>query len=272
MNKRFKLFNVFILIFLLLYICMDGINVKSMDVMPQSNYSDEIKYIKYPINISESKPNLKVVFLTFDDGPSHNTKNILRILNDKGVKATFFVIGKKVEESPQIVRELKNNGMCILPHTYSHEYKIVYKSVDGYFNDLNKCKETIKKIVGVKDTPYVRMPGGSDNLVCSAQTLKNIKKRLCQNNMDYVDWNVSSSDAAGLNVPAMKLRENVKVECKNTKCAIILMHDSYYKETTTEALPEIIDNLKSQGYIFKTFDNITPYEIQTMKRIRVINR
>ncbi|WP_243108730.1 polysaccharide deacetylase family protein [Clostridium rectalis] len=215
----------------------------------------------------------KVAFLTFDDGPSgNNTPKILNILKQNNIKATFFVIGKEAERNPQVLKELNNSGMCILPHTYCHDYKIIYSSVENYFKDLEKCKNVIRKITGKSPEFYTRLPGGSDNLVCKAENLRSIRNRLNAKGIDYVDWNVSSGDATGNSVPTSTIKSNIVSQVGNSKTAVVLMHDGYYKTTTVEALPETIKSLKSQGFTFKTFDDLTPGERTKMIKMGVINR
>lgn len=218
-------------------------------------------------------PYKKEVFLTFDDGPCiNNTKKIMNILKENDVKATFFIVGRKGEENPKILKELSDNGMSIGIHTYSHNYKEMYKNVDAYMNDLNKCGDVIKKITGKDPIPFVRLPGGSDNLVASASSLKNIKNTLNIKGYKYVDWNVTSGDADSHKVPVEKIKSNVINRSKDKKISVVLMHDTYYKHFTVEALPDIIKHFKNEGFVFRTFDNLTEAEEKEMIRLGIINR
>ncbi|MBP1863066.1 peptidoglycan/xylan/chitin deacetylase (PgdA/CDA1 family) [Clostridium tetanomorphum] len=215
----------------------------------------------------------KIAFLTFDDGPSpNNTRKILKILKENDVKATFFIVGTKGEANPQILRELSNNGMCILPHSYSHSYKDIYSSSNSYFNDLNKCIDVIKRITGTAPLPYTRLPGGSDNLVSNPENLRTIRNKLNAKGIDYVDWNVSSGDASEETVTTSTIKNNVFNQCKNNNFSVILMHDTYYKNTTVEALPYTIKHLKEQGFEFRTFENLSAWERGTMINMGIINR
>lgn len=217
--------------------------------------------------------NPKEVFLTFDDGPCiNNTRKILKILKDNNVKATFFVVGIKGEENPQILKEISNSGMSIGVHTYSHEYSQMYKNTDAYFKDYDACQSVIKKITGRRPIIYVRMPGGSDNLVASKSNLENIKKSLNEKGLKYVDWNVSAGDAEIGKISADKIRQNIMTQCKDKRIAVILMHDTYYNSFTVEALPDVIKYLKREGFIFRTFDDLTPSEENKMVDLRVMNR
>jgi len=215
----------------------------------------------------------KEVFLTFDDGPCvNNTKKILKILRDNNVKATFFVVGVKGEENPQILKEINDSGMDIGIHTYSHNYKNVYRNLEFYLNDFQSCKNVINNIIGIDPISYIRLPGGSDNLVASKSNLISIKQKLKEKGIKYVDWNVSAEDAANGTISAEKVKETVIRQCQEKKLAVILMHDTYYGSFTVEALPEIINYLKGEGYLFRTFGELTPAEENIMERIGIVNR
>ena len=170
-----------------------------------------------------------------------------------------------------LVRQIHNSGMCILPHTYSHEYKI-YKSDEAYLDDLYKCSRVIKSITGEEIPYYTRLPGGSTNLIAGTFRNKRIREILKERGMNYVDWNVSSADAASERVAKERIRENVINQCKDKKLAVVLMHDSYYKTTTVAALPEIINYLKREGFVFRTFDDVTKEEEGEMVKQKILNR
>lgn len=213
------------------------------------------------------------VFLTFDDGPcENNTKEILKTLKDNNVKATFFVVGMKGEENPKILKKLSDNGMSIGIHTYCHDYKIVYKSLEEYIRDFEKCRTVIKNITGREPVSYIRLPGGSDNLVTSKSNLESIKRTLKDNGLKYVDWNVCAGDAESSKVTVEKVKKNIINQCKDKNFAVILMHDTYYKHFTAEALPEVIKYLQKEGFVFRTFDDLTPSEEKLMERMGILNR
>lgn len=224
-------------------------------------------------NVQNNYLSQKEVFLTFDDGPcENNTRRILEILNHNNVKATFFIVGIKGEENPQILKEISDSGMSIGVHTYSHDYKKVYKNLEFYLNDFQACKNVIKNIAGREPVPYIRLPGGSDNLVTSKNNLETIKSTLKEKGINYVDWNVSAEDAVSKEITSEEIKKNIISQCEDKKLAVILMHDAYYKNFTVEALPDIINYLKSEGFVFRTFDELTITEENVMKRIGIVNR
>jgi peptidoglycan/xylan/chitin deacetylase (PgdA/CDA1 family) len=215
----------------------------------------------------------KEVFLTFDDGPSiNNTLDIIDTLNHNSIKATFFVVGQRAEAYPEVIKKMNASGMCIAAHTYTHIYSNIYESTEAYLKDIEKCNNTIKTLVNRGSISYIRMPGGSDNKVSSAETLKKIRASLKKKNINYVDWNVSSEDALGRNVEALKIKQNIMSQSKGKSMVVILMHDSYYKKTTVDSLQEVINYFKKQGYTFRTFNDLTEEEKQKMIKKGVLNR
>lgn len=226
----------------------------------------------YDLNKSRYNNLNKEVFLTFDDGPSpNNTRKILKILKDNNIKATFFVVGIKAEENPAALKELSDNGMSIGIHCYSHNYKTIYRNLLSYEEDYEKCKNSIKNITGKEPIPYVRLPGGSTNDFLSKSVLTAIKGKLCKDKINYVDWNVCSGDADSHVVPVEKIKNNIRTQCKDKKFAVVLMHDTYYKYFTVDSLPDIIKYLKSQGFVFRTFDDLTEGEKKELINLKIVN-
>lgn len=276
MYKKFKIY-IYVICFIIAASILNGpsfynevnaINNESeVDLWRENN---NVKSLMVKEN-EDTTENVKKVFLTFDDGPCiNNTLKILDILQQNNVKATFFVVGKKVAQYPEIVKKLSDAGMCIASHSYSHDYRI-YKSYLKYNEDLIMCNEVIRKITGKEPCRYVRLPGGSYNSIGNRMVMRNIKESIRENNFNYVDWNVCSGDAISDNVPSNKIRDEVVKQCKNKNLAVILMHDAYYKKSTVEALPYIVSYLKSEGFEFKTFNDITKEEEEKMIKDRIMN-
>lgn len=179
------------------------------------------------------------VYLTFDDGPSANTDQILDILDEYGVKATFFVVGKEGynDQYRRIVEEGHTLGM----HSYSHVYRDIYESVEAYGQDLEKLHTYLYELTGV-DSRIVRLPGGSSNTV-SKDKIQDIIAYLGQQGMTYYDWNVSSGDAASGYVSTQQIADNVLNHVSEHHTSIVLMHDASGKNTTVEALPIILEKI-----------------------------
>ena len=211
-------------------------------------------------NSEKENKNKRIAYLTFDDGPSENTEKILDILDQYDVKATFFVIYHKNMDNKY--KAIVDRGHTIALHSYSHNYKKIYKSESAYFDDLNKISNYVQKTTGVK-TNIMRFPGGSSNTISNKYNkgiMKKLKKDVIDKGYIYHDWNVDSTDASGNNVDKKVLLANVKSSLTKYKKVDILMHDSgKLKQTTVEALPEIIEYVQSQGYsIERITEDSTP--------------
>jgi peptidoglycan-N-acetylglucosamine deacetylase len=248
-----------------------GLNsVKSKIELAEAPEEDSTKgyYPKSP----DRGPHRKTVFLTFDDGPSrNNTPKILEILKANDVKATFFIVGRSGEENPDIIREMHQSGMSIVAHSHTHDYSI-YRNLNAYMLDLNRCNELIRSITEEEPLPFLRFPGGSGNRIGNSASMRKIRNSVKERNLKYIDWNVSSADAAAETVAMSQIRDNVIKQCNNTNFAVVLMHDAPTKKTTVEALPHIIKYLKEHGYIFRTFKDVTEGEIEEMIKRGIINR
>lgn len=198
----------------------------------------------------------KVVYLTFDDGPSENTKKILSILKKYNAKATFFVTANGKTE---YMKDIVDAGHQIALHSYTHDYKKIYSSVDAYFNDLYKLHSLVKEKTGV-DAKLIRFPGGASNTV-SANYCKGIMsvltKKVEEQGFKYFDWNVSSGDADADGVAPAKLIRNVKRDSSGVDRCVVLMHDTLAKSTTVSALDSICSYYKSQGYEFAALSTNT---------------
>lgn len=217
-----------------------------------------------PVYTEESKARLdniynsgeKVVYLTFDDGPSKTvTPLILDLLKQENIKATFFLLGSRVELNPSIVRREYEEGHFIANHGYSHMYAKIYSSTNAVLDEYNKTKQAIINAVGIEyDGHLFRFPGGSTGGKYHSLK-KEAKNLLNENQIGYVDWNALSNDAAGAKTKEALL-ENVKQTVGEKNTVVILMHDAGDKILTYEVLPEIIQYLKEKGYTFRSFYNI----------------
>ncbi|MBP8315859.1 polysaccharide deacetylase family protein [Clostridium neonatale] len=199
----------------------------------------------------------KVVYLTFDDGPSETvTPKILDILKAENVKATFFVLGNSIdssEESKNILKREVSEGHSIGNHTYSHNYSYLYPNriinVENFMDDIEKANKSIKAVLGEDFVVRaIRFPGG----YMSWRDKDGINDILKEKGYYHIDWNSLSKDAEGGYKSSEQLLEEVKSSVSGREKAVILMHDNYGKEETAKALPEIIDYLKEQGYEFRT--------------------
>ncbi|WP_242841865.1 polysaccharide deacetylase family protein [Clostridium beijerinckii] len=203
----------------------------------------------------------KVVYLTFDDGPSETvTPQVLDALKAENVHATFFLVGKAIDESEvnkNIVKREITEGNAIGNHTYSHNYKYLYPNgkinLENCMSDFEKTNQSLKNILGQDfSTRAVRFPGGQMTWDKKDPAGANaMDEALHEKDYHQIDWNSLSQDAEGAHKNAEQLKQEVIKTVSGREKAIILMHDTYGKEETAKALPEIIKYLKQQGYEFK---------------------
>ncbi len=199
----------------------------------------------------------KRVFLTFDDGPSTVTPTILDILKEQNILATFFVLGSRVEQMPDMVKRIYEEGHYIANHGYSHVYSSIYSTPEMVLNEYNQCNDAVKNAIGVPEynSHLFRYPGGyagGPYATIKAQA----KDILSQNDILYVDWNALTGDAETTKPTIEFEMQRLQETVGNKNSAVILMHDAQAKKVTAEALPQIISYLKEQGYEFKNFYSI----------------
>ena len=207
-------------------------------------------------NIYKHQDN-KRVFLTFDDGPSTSvTPYILDLLSQQNVKATFFVLGSKVEANPDLVKREYDEGHYIANHGYSHKYSEMYSNTQNVLDEYNKTNDLIKNAIGNENynSLVFRFPGGSSGGPYN-DLKQEAKELLKQNGIASVDWNALTNDAAGANTKE-KIMENFYNTVQNKTSIVILMHDAPDKILTYECLPDIIQYFKDNGYEFKTMYDV----------------
>lgn len=223
------------------------------------NYEASDDFNKTVVNrivyVYEKKPDIsigdKVIYLTFDDGPSVYTKELLNILKEYNVKATFFVTGNGNRE---YIKKAYNEGHSIGIHTYSHVYKNVYASEEAYFNDLEKVQKIIKEQTG-EESRLVRFPGGSSNTVSrfNKGIMTRLSKELERRGYKYFDWNVSSSDTVKSNSDDIA---NTVIRRLKKGNNVVLQHDTKYY--SVKAVRKIIEYGLANGYTFAKLDVTSP--------------
>ncbi|CAH0125079.1 MULTISPECIES: polysaccharide deacetylase family protein [Peribacillus] len=209
----------------------------------------------------KSKENQKIAYLTFDDGPSLNTIKILDILDRYHVKATFFVKGNEEPYAKECYQEMISRGHSIALHSYTHDYSIIYRSTEGFFQDLNRLETMLQKEYGLKSR-IVRLPGGSNNRLRHQAATKPIINGILQQLKDkgyiYFDWSIDSTDGFSPSISERQIITAVQKGTKDQKHVNILLHDINSMKNTVKALPDIIEILKKEGYTFDTIDETTP--------------
>ena len=216
-----------------------------------------VEYYRNPDGIYYDKR----VYLTFDDGPSNNTDQILDTLAEYKVKATFFVVGHEDELSLERYKRIVNEGHIIAIHSFSHKYKEIYKSLENFDKDFTKLWNLLYDTTGYTPTLY-RFPGGSLSL--SKSKIKVYSGYLNEKGINYYDWNVVNGDAEGIDYTEEQMIHNVLNGVAQKKTSIVLMHDGYGKERTADILPKILDALISGGAEVLPMDDEAPL-IQQIK-------
>lgn len=197
----------------------------------------------------------KYAYLTFDDGPSENTYQILDILDRYNVKATFFMVTKEDEASVQRCKAIADRGHALGMHSNTHVYSEIYATLDSFREDVQKIHDWLYQATG-QDVRLYRFPGGSSNTVSNVDMSTLID---CVTSMGYIyyDWNVSSGDASSKPVSAEQMIENIKSQSEGYSRVMILMHDATVKTETVRALSGIIEALQNAGYQIVPITNNT---------------
>lgn len=206
----------------------------NMEQLDEDAYKDALEEERFQENVCyENK-----IAITFDDGPRNaTTEELLEGLKERGVKATFFLIGKSAETAKDVVKRMQEDGHLIGSHTYSH-VELDTLGVDNALSEINQANDVIEEITGVK-TKYIRPPYGkySDKLLMSVNMIPVLWT------VDPVDWNTTNINQIVHNVVS-------SVKCGD----IILLHDIY--PTSVTAALEIIDQLQAKGFVFVTVDQL----------------
>jgi peptidoglycan/xylan/chitin deacetylase (PgdA/CDA1 family) len=198
-----------------------------------------------------NEPNM--IYLTFDDGPSDLTNDILDILKKHNVKATFFVVGSGDDN---VIKRAYDEGHAIGVHTYTHQYHNIYSSEESFIQDFDRVKNRIYNITG-EETYISRFPGGSSNTVSrfNPGIMTRLAKEVHNRGFEYFDWNINSQDASGKNLSSAIIAQNVIKGLRKDRSNVVLMHDTKFR--TVGALEKIILYGKEKGYVFAslTYDS-----------------
>ncbi|MDO4466248.1 MAG: polysaccharide deacetylase [Bacillota bacterium] len=200
--------------------------------------------------------NEKIMYLTFDDGPSEVTAEVLDVLDRYGVQATFFVTGYG-QPYNDLIKRAYDAGHTIGLHTYTHDWSI-YDSQEAYFADLQQIQDMVYDITGERSY-IIRFPGGSSNTASIGHCegiMTELALEVQKRGYDYFDWNVGSGDASVMTLDAASIVENSKIY--DGDHLVLLMHDSTYKTTLKDALPAIIEFYQAEGYSFKGLSDLSP--------------
>lgn len=241
----------------------NGVKQNTNDNTAQSSPKEsEIEKLGRPKDISQNEPiqhqqeknedtknykrqsihDQKVVYLTFDDGPSALTNQILDVLKREKIQATFFMIGKNMNELQEEVKRAAKEGNYIGAHSMTHNYDRLYNQ--GLFvSEMQQTISIINNLTG-ENTRLVRAPYGSRPGLSVKLRNDSVKAglKIWDWNVDTLDWENSANSS--------KIVNEVKKQTTQNK-EVILLHE---KQTTLDALPEIISFLRTKGYAFKVYN------------------
>ncbi|WP_096439023.1 polysaccharide deacetylase family protein [Alteribacter populi] len=237
---------------------------------------EKIDLIENGLSTKEPEPDgSKKVFLTFDDGPTAITEDIVDTLNDYDVNGTFFTVGQRMEESPEISQRTYEEGNMILTHSYTHDYSI-YESLDSFYEDLRLAEEAYENVLGFEAPQILRFPGGSSNHSSfnygGEEFMTTLTEDIKDRGYHYIDWNVTSGDASDIYDQPDEMLKQIKATSADRDLVVPLFHDTARNEATAEILPEVIEFYKEEGYEFRTFADITDEELNEMMNKQIADK
>lgn len=187
-----------------------------------------------------------IAYLTFDDGPSTTiTPQILDILKEKNVKATFFVIGSYAKSHPELVKRAYDEGHTIGLHSYTHK-KSMFNSLKAFKEEVDKTYDVVYDIIG-EAPKYFRIPYGT-------KIGKTFKDYLNEKGLSVIGWNCESYDSRTYTTKPEQLVQAVKDTMGTKKEVTVIMHDTYGKQKTADALSDIIEHFNEVNYELKKYE------------------
>nr|WP_243526655.1 polysaccharide deacetylase family protein [Bacillus pseudomycoides] len=266
--KKFVISILTLAIVVSIYFVLQSTTSITRDVANQENpiqlVSEQPK-----VEISKPIPNQfngqvrKVAYLTFDDGPGKYTSELLDILKQHDVKATFFLTGKNVKAYPDLVKREKIEGHYVGMHSMTHDFKKLYTNGD-YVNEMKTNQSLIADFIGEKPQltrpPYGSMPGLNEAL----------RNQVAEGGFKVWDWTIDSLDWKYNNLPieaaSLSIAQNVLVSATRSK-EVILMHD--INPQAVAAVPAIIKGLKEKGYEFEAYQENNHFPLNFWKDPRI---
>ncbi|MBE6881560.1 MAG: polysaccharide deacetylase [Ruminococcaceae bacterium] len=203
------------------------------------------------LNVIKADANAeKTVYFTFDDGPSEVTEEILDILKEKNIKATFFVIGPSGDKTDERIYRIFSEGHTIGLHTMSHDYDKIYSSPKEFMEDIEYERSWVYSVTG-EECKIFRFPGGSMNSTVERWFIAEVTKEAEEKDYIWYDWNADAKDSLGRLLSPEEIAENVlSSEAVGAGDVIVLMHDSSTRTTAPQALRILIDEFEKMGYSF----------------------
>lgn len=224
---------------------------QAKDEKPQPSVpSKQPEVEKRPNPEGSKQTEQQVAYLTFDDGPTPSTPQILDLLKAADVKATFFLLAGQIERYPDVAKRILAEGHAVGLHGVTHVASKIYRSPETVLQEMDTCNDVLHKITGVR-TDLIRVPFGS-----YPHLTPPYREAIAKSGYQLWDWNVDSTDSSALNVPSDRIYHQVIDQVSHLKHSpVILFHD---KKTTSEALPGILKHLQSSGFSMQTLRSDLP--------------
>lgn len=208
----------------------------------------------------------RLVCLTFDDGPSPNTQPLLDILTQEKVPATFFVCAQEINRDYlPLVRSIVQQGHQVAMHSASHQYAKIYQSPEAFWQDIKDLRQALEPYLSLGNLTWLRFPGGSTNTVShkygGSGIMKILKAQTEEKGWHWIDWNVCGEDATAAHPDADRILRNIQEDAKDLSTCVVLLHDTKATGQTVQALPQIIQWFREEGYTFCTVAQLA--ELQT---------
>lgn len=207
-------------------------------------------------DIKDGKSNKKICYITIDDGPYNKGKQFIELFDKYDIKATFFLTtanGNKLPDQADLTAtsmypEYLKHGHTIGNHSHSHNYSDggIYTSAKAFMKDISKQQKFTQDATGGYTPGIVRFPGG---MGMAGSKYDAIAEALRKDGLVWIDWTVDSGDSFGAEkATAANIKKNVLGAAKKQKIMVVLFHE--WSKASLEAMPEIIEALQEQGYIF----------------------
>ncbi|WP_341356968.1 polysaccharide deacetylase family protein [Rossellomorea sp. y25] len=223
-----------------------GVNSNEAESVKDENYYEEVKIEDHSTNVNEQGnfEDEKTVYITFDDGPNENTKAILKVLNQYGAKASFFMLEPNMKKHSEAVRQMVEEGHSVGLHGVTHDVSEIYQSSKSVVGEMVTAQSTLESITGIR-SELIRVPYGSvPNM--KPEYLTAVKKegfRLWDWNVDSEDWKFHSGEYV------QSVVDQLAYFPYENQSKVILMHE---KHTTLAYLDSLLKKLNDQGYNMKT--------------------
>lgn len=222
----------------------------SRSIIESTNEKSEVTRKKEYAKQNKIDQKENAIYLTFDDGPTNVTDELLDILSDYHMNATFFMVGPNIKQYPEVVKRMHEEGFGLALHGMTHDVYKIYRNETAPLEEMLENQEILSEVTGMS-TEVIRLPYGSIPYLTEG-----MRYMLAQYNFKIRDWNVDSLDWK-LNNKSYVQHTIQEIEEMKQKglTPVILLHD---RQETVKHLPKLLSYLKEQGYKTKILTNDSP--------------